>query len=210
MIDLAVLPFFFASIFFLVISPGPDLLLISSYSSTNGFKSGLAISVGIFIAGIIQTMLVALGLGQLMQAMPVVAFGVKMVGALYLFWLGINLIRSWFGNKREQVAKEKPRTLPTINLVYRGCLNNLLNPKALLFFSMFLPQFTNEASSLSGQIMILGLILSVFALLVNVMLAFSFSSVGSYLGSKLNIGRHSDGLLGLIFVGLAARLAISK
>ena len=77
MIDVAVLPIFFISIFFLAISPGPDLLLISSYSSTNGFKAGSAVSIGILLAGVIQTMLVGLGLGQLMQAMPTVAVAIK-------------------------------------------------------------------------------------------------------------------------------------
>jgi len=57
-------PAFLVSVFFLVISPGPDLLLISSYSTARGFKSGLAISLAIFGAGLPQTGLVAFGLGE--------------------------------------------------------------------------------------------------------------------------------------------------
>lgn len=93
MIDVSILPVFFAATFFLVISPGPDLLLISSYASSQGFKSGLMISLGIFAAGLLQTVLVAFGLGNLMQAMPVLALAVKAAGALYLAWLGLNLLR---------------------------------------------------------------------------------------------------------------------
>ncbi|WP_042143224.1 MULTISPECIES: LysE family transporter [unclassified Pseudoalteromonas] len=62
MIDISILPLFFTAVFFLVISPGPDLILISSYSSTKGFKAGLLIALGIFFAGILQTLLVAFGL----------------------------------------------------------------------------------------------------------------------------------------------------
>jgi len=73
MIDLSVLPFFFTAIFFLAISPGPDLLLLSSYSSSKGFMAGAMVSIGVLLAGVVQTSLVAFGLGELMTAMPIIA-----------------------------------------------------------------------------------------------------------------------------------------
>ncbi|MBJ2149158.1 LysE family transporter, partial [Vibrio sp. IB15] len=95
MIDTTILPLFFVTTIFLAISPGPDLVLISTYSSTRGFKAGVMVSVGIFIAGLIQTLLVAFGLGKLMQAMPPLVLVIKIVGAIYLSWLGVNLLRTW-------------------------------------------------------------------------------------------------------------------
>ena len=210
MIDVTVMPLFFSAIFFLVISPGPDLVLISTYSSTRGFKAGVMLSVGIFIAGVVQTLAVAFGLGQLMQVMPIFGVIIKTVGAIYLAWLGIQLLRSWYVNRRQAAAEVVSSvTISNPNLVSKGLLNNLLNPKAVIFFSLFLPQFTTGTGQISLQIFILGLLLSGFAFVVNVLFSLSFSTVGNVVGQRFNLGRHIDGLLGLIFMGLAARLVVS-
>ena len=210
MFDLSVLPIFFTAIFFLVISPGPDLVLISSYSSSRGFKAGLMLSIGVFIAGVIQTLLVAFGLGQLMQALPVLALAIKSLGALYLAWLGCKMLKSWYENNQAQAEAVSVPAVSNLNLISKGLLNNLLNPKALLFFSLFLPQFINTSHPISMQIFILGMLLSIFALAMNMLFALFFSSLGRMIGKKLKLGRHVDGLLGLIFIGLATRLATSK
>jgi len=210
MIDLTILPIFFTAIFFLVISPGPDLILISTYSSTRGFKSGVMISIGVFIAGIIQTLLVAFGLGQLMQSIPLLAYVIKIVGAVYLMWLGLKMLKSWYFNQQELTKQKSVETIGNTSLVSKGLLNNLLNPKALVFFSLFLPQFITGTGSISLQILILGMLLSGFALIMNIVFSLSFSKVGSIVGNKFNMERHIDGLLGLVFLGLATRLAASK
>ncbi|KKD60972.1 amino acid transporter [Grimontia sp. AD028] len=207
MIDLAILPLFFISTFFLVISPGPDLLLISTYSSIGGLKAGISIALGIFIAGLIQTMLVAFGLGKLMQAMPVVAFAVKTIGALYLAWLGLCMLKVWFANDQFSQSEARAKSLSSTQLVYQGLINNLMNPKALLFFSMFLPQFTHSNDSLTSQILVLGVLLSTTALFMNILFSLTFSKLSLYFKGKLALGRHVDGILGVIFLGLATRLA---
>jgi threonine/homoserine/homoserine lactone efflux protein len=210
MIDISVLPLFLTAVFFLVISPGPDLILISSYSSTKGFKSGLMISLGVFLAGILQTSLVAFGLGQIMQAMPLFAYSIKIAGAVYLAYLGVNMLRSWLQKKHQKNTFQQLEKISNIQLINKGFLNNLLNPKALLFFSLFLPQFTTGSGVLSVQIIILGMLLSFIGLFSNALFALSFSQFGAVLGKKLKLGRHIDGFLGMIFLGLATRLAISK
>ncbi|WP_120497692.1 LysE family translocator [Kiloniella sp. EL199] len=214
MIDVSVLPLFLTAIFFVVIAPGPDLVLITAYSSTRGFRFGLMVSLGIFIAGVIQTLLVAFGLGQLMQAMPSVAFGVKIVGACYLGWLGYKRLLCWY--RKDGLSFDRPddTSLSKYDLVCKGLLSNLLNSKALLSFSLFLPQFTTGTGSLTAQILILGLLFSGFAFLMNCGFSLFFSQIGQVLGNRLkstrNLGRHIDGLLGVIFVGLATRLALSR
>ena len=210
MIDVSILPIFFTAVFFLAISPGPDLVLISTYSSTKGAKAGLVVSIGVFLAGILQTILVALGLGSLMQSMPMLAYVVKIVGALYLSYLGIQMIRHWRRHQTETGNAQQPVDTSFTRLMSKGCLNNLLNPKALLFFSLFLPQFTHGSGELTTQILLLGLLLSTFVLIINCFLAVIFSQFGKLIGSKLKLGRHIDGFLGVIFLGLAARLATSK
>lgn len=210
MIDVSILPIFFTAIFFLVLSPGPDLILISTYSSTKGFKSGMMISFGVFIAGIIQTVLVALGLGLLMQSAPLLVYIIKIVGAVYFLWIGIKMIKSWFLNQQELTKQKYVKRTSNINLISKGLLNNLLNPKALIFFSLFLPQFITDTGSILLQILILGMFLSIFALIMNIFFSLTFSKIGNVIGNKLNMGRHIDGLLGIVFLGLATRLATSK
>lgn len=210
MIDTTILPLFFVTTVFLAISPGPDLVLISTYSSTRGFKAGVMVSVGIFIAGLIQTLLVAFGLGKLMQAMPPLVLVIKIVGAIYLSWLGVNLLLTWLKNKGDVSASQTIQSLGNKDLVYRGLLNNIMNPKALIFFSMFLPQFAHSGGSLTSQMLILGIILSSIVLCINIIFSFSFSKLGSLLGCHFSLNRHIDGVLGVVFLGLAARLATSK
>ena len=210
MIDFSILSIFFTAIFFLAISPGPDLVLISTYASTKGFKAGLMVSIGVFSAGILQTLLVSFGLGQLMQSIPMLAYVIKIVGALYLSYLGIKMLSSWYRNNLQIEKTKATENLTNFSLINKGFLNNLLNPKALLFFSLFLPQFTTGPGSLSVQILILGIMLSCFALLVNCAFSITFSKFGKLVGNKFKLGRHIDGLLGFIFLGLAARLATSK
>ncbi|MEH6631455.1 MAG: LysE family translocator [Halopseudomonas aestusnigri] len=214
MIDVSVLPLFFTAIFFLVISPGPDLVLITAYSSTRGFRFGLMITLGIFLAGVVQTLLVAFGLGQLMQAMPNFAYGVKIVGALYLSWLGFKMLKSWYNNKQLPNARKKATSLRAFDLISKGLFSNLFNPKALIFFSLFIPQFTRGSDGLSLQILFLGMLLCFSAFLANLGFSLIFSKLGQVLGGKIKSGgslaRHIDGFLGVIFVGMATRLAFSK
>jgi threonine/homoserine/homoserine lactone efflux protein len=210
MIDITVLPLFLVTVVFLAISPGPDLLLISTYSSMHGFRSGILVSVGILVAGVIQTVLVAFGLGTLLQAMPPLAMVIKSVGALYLAWLGVILLRGWMKNKTSVPGDSETAPPSAGALIRRGLFNNLMNPKALLFFSMFLPQFVSAQQDWTSQILMLGILLSSVVFCINIGFVFSFSRLGALLGQKLRLGRHIDGLLGVIFLGLAARLATSK
>lgn len=183
------------------------------------------IATGIFIAGVVQTLLVAFGLGQLMQTLPMLAYGVKVVGAVYLAWVGIKILKSWYENlshsQSNTVSSVNTDTLRAQDLIVKGLLNNLLNPKALLFFSLFLPQFTQGTQDISSQILILGMLLSSFALMANLFFAFSFSTLASLFkgfnknravqqSKPINLGVHIEGFLGLIFIGLAVRLASAK
>ena len=93
MLDPAVLPVFSLAVLALAVAPGPDLTLIVSHALARGARAGAWCSVGIALAGFLQTALVAFGLGHLMQRMPVIADGVRFVGAAYLLWIGIGLLR---------------------------------------------------------------------------------------------------------------------
>ncbi|TQF71233.1 LysE family translocator [Pseudoalteromonas luteoviolacea] len=208
--ELTILPLFIVTTVLLAISPGPDLLLISAYSSGQGFISGARLALGIFIAGLVQTIAVALGLGQLMQQFPPIAMGIKLLGALYLAWLGATMLKKWWCKNEVSTDCTISQVKNSKELVLKGFLNNLMNPKALLFFSVFLTQFTTSHSPITPQILVLGVLLSTIVLLINLIFAFSFSQLSKVIAGKFQLGRHFDGLLGVLFLALSARLATSK
>ena len=164
--------------------------------------------VGIAVAGVLQTALVAFGLGQVMQRVPVIADAVRLVGAAYLMWIGMGMLMKV--RRRGEGASEAPGMIgleTSYGWLSRGLINNLLNPKALLFFSLFLPQFvTAQGDEMPLQIVLLGLILTVVVMAVNVGVAWAAGSVRRAFRPGGRFDHVGTGLLGLVFVGLALRM----
>ena len=169
---------------------------------------GVWCSVGIAVAGVLQTALVAFGLGQVMQRVPVIADAVRLVGAAYLMWIGMGMLMKV--RRRGEGASEAPGMIDletSYGWLSRGLINNLLNPKALLFFSLFLPQFvTAQGDEMPLQIVLLGLILTVVVMAVNVGVAWAAGSVRRAFRPGGRFDHVGTGLLGLVFVGLALRM----
>jgi len=181
MLDPSVLPIFLLAVLALAVVPGPDLALIVSHSLARGVRAGVWCSVGIGVAGFLQTGLVAFGLGHVMQRMPVIADAVRLVGAAYLLWIGIGMLMKTYG------------------WLWRGLVNNLLNPKALLFFNLFLPQFvTAKADEVPLQIALLGVILTVIVMAVNVGVAWAAGSVRGAFNPSGRFDHMAPSVLGLV------------
>jgi threonine/homoserine/homoserine lactone efflux protein len=212
-IDTSILPVFLSAVAALLIIPGPDFFLITTQATSQGMKYGVACALGIGLAGLIQTALVALGLGRLMETWPVFATAVRLAGAVYLAILGISLLKSWWQKRSTANAAQTSALLDcsTKSIFLAGLANNLLNPKALLFFSVFVPQFVNPSlGSSSTQIAVLGLLLTAIALLYNLALAFIFSQFKRLELGRGAIARNGEGLVGVLFLILAGRLAASR
>ncbi|HSW06004.1 LysE family translocator [Aquabacterium sp.] len=211
MIDISALPVFLVAVAALLVVPGPDFLLISSQSVSRGARYGVACSVGIFLAGVLQTLLVAAGLGKVMETWPVVATAVRLLGAAYLAYLGIKLLLTWCRGRAVPEQRVPVATQSAAVLLVVGLANNLLNPKALLFFSVFIPQFVDPGlGSPSAQMAIWGGLLSVLALAYNVLLSLLFSAVRSLRIDVPRLQKHGQGILGVLFLLLAARLSWAK
>lgn len=207
-LDPSVLPVFLLAVLALAIVPGPDLALIVSHAVARGVRAGVWCSVGIALAGFLQTALVAFGLGHVMQRMPLLADGVRFVGAAYLLWLGIRMLvklRSagdTTAGVRTGIAVET-----SYRWLTRGLINNLLNPKALLFFSLFLPQFvTREGGGVPLQIALLGIVLTLVVMIVNLGVAWVAGSLRRAVSPRGTFDQVGSVLLGLVFVGLALRM----
>ena len=204
-------PVFLAAVAALLAVPGPDFFLVTSQSVSHGARHGVACSVGIFVAGILQTLLVAVGLGQVMETWPLAATAVRLVGAAYLACLGIKLLLAW---RRRHEIPEHETQAPAQSarvLLLMGLVSNLLNPKALLFFAIFIPQFVDPSiGSPTAQIAVWGGLLSLLALAYNLSLSVLFSAVRSLRIDIPRIQSDGQGIQGAVLLLLAAHLSWTR
>ncbi|WP_319534406.1 LysE family translocator [uncultured Vibrio sp.] len=201
MIDLVVLPVYLTAVLALLMLPGPDMLLIASSSMSYGKKVGLFASLGNATSGVILTLLAAMGVSTLVAMSPVALKLLHLLGGAYLLKMGWDCMRAQASSAPELDQMSKMAT----TYYQRALMSNLLNPKALVFFVMFLPQFvSNNITASSGeQMLALGLLLNVMGLLFNLLLVALAGSVGKGLieNDKFRMVQHK--LMGLVFVILA-------
>ncbi|MBY8290112.1 LysE family translocator [Vibrio fluvialis] len=201
MIDFAVLPVYLTAVVALLLLPGPDMLLIASSSLSYGRKVGVFASLGNATSGIILTMLAALGVSALIAMSPVALQILHLLGGAYLLKMGFDCMRA---NAAQAPKLEGSQTMAS-TFYQRALVSNLLNPKALVFFVMFLPQFVsgNIAATSGEQMLALGLLLNVCGLLFNLLLVGAVGVFGQSLLDNEKFRTYQHKLMGLIFFVLA-------
>lgn len=209
MIDISILPLYLTAVISLLLIPGPDMLLITSATLSYGKKVGVFASLGNATSGIILTILAALGVSALIAMNPMALEILRIVGAVYLLKMGWDCIRTRDAESREFI-KDKGNMA---QLLYkRAVFSNLLNPKALLFFVLFLPQFVSPSihTSSGEQLLSLGLILNLMGLLFNLALVIAVRFVGNTLIKSNKFRYYQHKLMGCVFFVLAAWLLLSQ
>lgn len=152
--DAASLVAFVTAAFFIAVVPGPTVTVIIASALSRGTLAGLAIILGTQIGLITMILVVAFGLEAVMSFMGWAFDIIKLVGAAYLVWLGFRMLRSH--GEIEQMEAEKHRSLR--GYVAQGFFVIWANPKALLFFGAFLPQFVVGSGAALPQIVLLGVL----------------------------------------------------
>lgn len=203
MMTTMLIPYLFA-ITILTITPGLDTTLIIRTATLEGkakaFQAALGINLGCIVWGII----VACGLGALLMTSDLAFNALKWMGAVYLTWLGLNLILK----PRSQLAGLNDSTT-TQNWFIKGFWGNLLNPKVGIFYISFLPQFIPQSSSPIIWTMGLVIIHVLIGLIWSIFLIAAMQSVSAYLKQPKFI-RYMDRITGSIFILFALKLAFSK
>jgi threonine/homoserine/homoserine lactone efflux protein len=128
----------------LIATPGQDMIYVITRSLAQGRFAGICSAVGVCIGILVHTALAALGVGAILQASESLFVALKFAGAAYLVYLGLKLLLSREARTGLGEAKE---TLSPRALVWQGILSNVTNPKIVLFFFAFLPQFIDPASA---------------------------------------------------------------
>lgn len=181
--------YFLAASILLTIAPGPDILYLLTKSLASGAKSGIILAAGLVSGIVFHTFLVMVGVAAIIQNSPLAMAALKIFGAAYLLFLAY---KSFTAAKRgEQISMKKSDAVNSAKKIYqRGVLMNVLNPKVLLFFLAFLPQFVNlNDESASLQIILLGVTFAIQAFVIFSLIAIGAGKVRKLLLQKKNLGR---------------------
>lgn len=151
----------------LAVAPGPDNLFVLLQSAMYGARAGIFVTLGLCVGVFIQTLLAAFGVAAVVAASPTLLMIIQLCGAAYLLYLAWGAWRAPVGQDGE--VKEKGPRLTDFQLWRRGILMNITNPKVLIFFLAFFPQFIIPGSSehqVMVQMLIMGMTFLVCTLLV--------------------------------------------
>lgn len=204
---------FFGVSALLAVTPGPDNIFVLLQSAQRGWRAGMCVVLGLCLGLVGHTAAVALGLAAVFAASSTAFTVLKWCGAAYLAWLAWGALRARTGS--EEPADEAPAaTRPAdsaLRMVGRGVVMNLTNPKVLVFFLAFLPQFADPArGAMAQQIMLLGLVFMLATLLVFSAIACFSGAFGAILQRSARAQRLLNRVAGLVFLGLAVRLATAQ
>lgn len=190
------------------LSPGPDNLMVLAQSIARGHRAGIGIALGCALGCFTHTLWATLGVSALLLASPNAFMALKLAGAAYLAWLGVQALRSNGTIDGAHTCAGTPDAWH--RHVARGFIANAINPKVALFFLAFLPQFTQPAIGAPGlQMLTLGAVFALQTVLVFGAIAFASASIGRALARAPKWGAWLDRLAGCVFIGLAAHLALS-
>jgi threonine/homoserine/homoserine lactone efflux protein len=199
---------FLAAAVLITLSPGPDNMLVLGIGMSKGRARGMAFGLGCALGCLSHTLLATIGVSALIAASPAAFTALKVAGGLYLVWLGLQALRSRGG---AQASAAGARAEPLSALFMRGMLANAINPKVVLFFLSFLPQFVVAAHGHANlQTAALGIIFTAQAALLFGLLGFFSGAVGAWLARRPNAGMWLDRLAGGIFVALGLKLLVSR
>lgn len=204
--DLATLSAFVAAVLVIAITPGPDMAFFLGRAVSQGRAAGLAAVMGATTGILVHTTLVALGLSALIAAAPAAYLALKVVGALYLAWLAVQAIRHG-----STLTLERPTEATLAATWASGLAINLLNPKIVLFFLTFLPQFVSPTDPHAVRsLLTLGLVFIVVASCVTVPMVFAADRFASALRANPSIARAIDWLLASVFLAFAVTILVSR
>jgi threonine/homoserine/homoserine lactone efflux protein len=198
---------FATGVFLLAASPGPTLLYVATQTLARGRSAGLMAALGIHVGGYAHVLAATCGVAAIFRHFPELYLAVRIAGALYLVWLGIELIRA-----RLDPQGLAPAHSPTAHrALIESIAVELLNPKVALFYIAFLPQFVEPTATMSLwlQLLALGAIANVAftaADIATVLLTSTARSRAERHGRFQSCGRF---VAGSVLIGLGATLALS-
>ncbi len=202
---MTLIPFLLAALV-LAITPGPGIAYVVARTVAGGRAEGLASCLGTGLGGLLHVMAAALGLSILVAQSAAAFTVVKYLGAAYLIYLGIRLLR----REATGVARPAVRAMGARRALLEGVLVEALNVKTALFFLAFLPQFTLPAAPLVPQLVLLGAICVGLNTLVDVVAVFAADRLIRSDTTRAARARLLNRASGVTLIGLGSILALAR
>ena len=192
--DSTTFAYFLTASILLTLAPGPDILYLLTKSLSDGAKSGIILACGLVSGIVFHTTLVMVGVAALIKSSATAMLLLKIFGAAYLLFLAFGAFKSAQNKKQLSMGHAQPKSLRithyALRIYKRGVLMNVLNPKVLLFFLAFLPQFVDVSKDgASLTILFLGVVFAAQALIIFSIVALFAGRLRTLLLRKKNIGQ---------------------
>lgn len=200
---------FAAACVVLAITPGPDMALFVGRALSYGRAAGFACMAGALTGILVHTALVALGLAALMKAAPAAFWALKIAGAAYLVWLAFDALKN--GSSFTAVRNASATRKPLIRHYLTGLGINLLNPKIVMFFLTFLPQFVSAADpDAVGKLFFLGAMFNVVSLPIIIPMVWLADRFAKAMKANPKVTRATDYLFAGVFSYFAIKVIMAK
>lgn len=191
----------------ITLAPGPDNLMVLSLGLARGRRAGMAFGLGCGLGCLSHTLIAAVGLAAVIAASPTAFLVLRLCGGAYLLWLGLSALRG--AGPFVPVAATGPQRL--MPLFWRGLLANAINPKVILFFLAFLPQFVApERGDTGWQMAALGGLFALQAAVLFGLLGAMAGRIGGWMRARPEAGRWLDRGAGGVMIALGLRLIVMK
>lgn len=187
----------------IVLSPGPDTMLILRYTLTSGQRVGLATVAGVQLGLVVHTLAAVLGLSLLIMSVPMLFRGLALAGGAYLGWLGLQSLRAGVLTVEDGGAR-----VGAVKAARDAMICNILNPKVIVLFLALMPGFLRpEQGSVPAQLATLGATLVVINVVWQVGLTLAAEAARRWLGEP-RVQRAVSWVTGLILLAFAVLMVV--
>lgn len=192
----------------LSVTPGPSMLYVLSRSVGQSRSAGLASALGLALGGVVLAMATALGLAAVFATFDWMAPTLRIVGSVYLVWLGVGMIREALDDTSAALRAQAVRRRSFLSIVWQGALVELLNPKTVLFFALFLPPFveTGTEASVRSQLLVLGVLVPLTAVPSDLLVAWTGGTMTRIVNDRQCVRRTLAWVGGIALIVIAANL----
>lgn len=197
---------------FIVLLPGPNSMYVLSVAARRGVRPGYQAACGVFLGDTILMVLSAAGVASLLKASPALFYVVKYIGAAYLAWIGLQMlrgaVRNWRARKQSDSAAPAAAVADEAHPFRKALTLSLLNPKAILFFISFFVQFVDPHYALPAlSFVVLGLVCQVCSFLYLTTIIFVGARLAAAFRARRRLSAGMSSGVGAMFIGFSAKLA---
>lgn len=196
----------------LSVTPGPSMLYVLSRTVGQSRAAGLASALGLCLGGIFLAVATALGLAAAFERFGWMVTALRYVGSAYLIWLGIEMILKAKSESRKSLNVEQVRQKPLSTIAWQGVIVEVLNPKTVLFFALFLPPFIGVGNvqeteaNVTMQLLVLGALVPLTAIPSDLVVAYMGGTMAKVVNRERAMRERMAWAGGLILIAIAMNL----